>query len=245
MNKAISEKKIVLSERMRSIVNMLKLEAQKDGIIPGVLDIGCDHAFVSIACIKEAIAKHVIAVDVRKGPLEIAQSNIQMFGMEKSVETRLSDGFEQVEPHEASWAVIAGMGGELMRNILQKGKQHLDAGIGLILQPQSEPDAVRYLLSEQKYVITDEMFLQEDGKFYTIIKAKKGTENIYLEEVEAIYGPVLLQRMEPLFADYLQSERKKKQQLFDVLSEKDTQSARLRCKTLKQEIAMLSDIGRR
>ena len=52
--------------------------------------------------------------------------------MQKVVETRLSNGFEAMEPGEATWAVLAGMGGELMKTILQNGKAHLDAGIGLI-----------------------------------------------------------------------------------------------------------------
>ena len=243
MSRGISENNIMLSKRMQEIVNMLEREEQKDGMISSVLDIGCDHAFVSIACIKKAIAKHVIAMDVREGPLRIAQSNIRMHGMEKSVETRLSNGFEQVKPYEATWAVIAGMGGELMRTILEQGKQHLDAGIGLVLQPQSEPETVRYLLSKEKYKITDESFLEEDGKFYTIIKAKKTMETVSLTVAEAIYGPVLLQRMEPLFVHYLQLECEKKEELLCMLSDKHTESARARMETLKQEIAILSDIG--
>lgn len=237
------ENSIMLSRRMQEIVTMLEREEQKNGMISCVLDIGCDHAFVSIACIKKAIAKRVIAMDVREGPLQIAQSNIRMYGVEKSVETRLSNGFEQVKPREAAWAVIAGMGGELMRSILEKGKPHLDAGIGLVLQPQSEPEVVRYLLSKERYKITDESFLEEDGKLYTIIKAIKNSERVSLTVAEAIYGPVLLQRMEPLFVHYLQSEREKKEDLFRMLSDKDTESARIRIETLKQEIAILSDVG--
>lgn len=237
------ENSIMLSKRMQEIVTMLEREEQKDGMISCVLDIGCDHAFVSIACIKKNIAKRVIAMDVREGPLQIAQANTRKYGVEKSVELRLSNGFEQARPREAAWAVIAGMGGELMRSILEKGKPHLDAGIGLVLQPQSEPEVVRYLLSEERYKIIDESFLEEDGKFYTIIKAIKNSERASLTAAEAIYGPVLLQRMEPLFVHYLQSEREKKEELLRMLSDKDTESARIRIETLKQEIAVLSDVG--
>lgn len=245
MNKIINEKKVTLSARMQRIVEMLKQEAQTEGQIPCILDIGCDHAFISIACVKECVAKHVIAMDVRKGPLEIARSNIQSYGLEKSVETRLSDGFEQAKVGEASWAVIAGMGGALMCHILKNGRRHLDAGIGLILQPQSEPEVVRYLLSEEKYEIVDETFLQEDGKFYTIIKAKKADIRIQLNAAQAIYGPILIKNRDFLFLDYLNQEWEKKETLLNKLSEQDTESARLRCETLRQELLILREAGRR
>lgn len=244
MNSIIGKRKPALSARMRQIVAMLQQEAQTEGVIPCMLDIGCDHALISIACVLEGIAEHVIAMDVREQPITLAQSNIQLYSLEKSVETRISDGFEQAEIGEAAWAVIAGMGGETMSGILRRGKPCLEAGIGLLLQPQSELETVRNLLCKEGYEIVDEAFLLEDGKFYTIIKAKKG-KKMTLTSAQARYGPVLIQRMEPLFSSYLQQEKEKKETLLCALSEKDTQSARLRCESLRQELAILSDAGRR
>ena len=239
-----NEKNVTLSARMQGILHMLACEVRDDKVIPNVLDIGCDHAFVSIACIQRKIANHVIAMDVRQGPLSIAQSNIKSYGLEKCVETRLSDGLEKANVHEASWAIIAGMGGELIRKILQNGKAHLDAGIGLVLQPQSELDTVRTFLYEQNYLIVDELFLQEEGKFYTIIKAKKTSQCYPLKPEEAMYGPVLLKRMEPLFQKYLHITQQKKQELYDVLLKKNTLSAAKRCKELESELSMLKEIWR-
>lgn len=244
MSKEISKKTILLSMRMQGILDMLLRETQKQGMLSGVLDIGCDHAFVSIACIQKMIAKHVVAMDVREGPLKIAESNIRMYGLEDCVETRLSDGFECAKVGEADWAVIAGMGGMLMCNILQRGQAFLDAGIGLVLQPQSEPEVVREYLASKNYKIIDESFLQEDGKYYTIIKAIKVQECVHLEKTEAIWGPIVLQRMTPLFVHYLEEEQAKKQELLHTLLEKNTKSAMERCEVLKQEIAMLSEVRR-
>lgn len=70
-----------------------------------------------------------------------------------------------MEPGEATWAVLAGMGGELMKTILQNGKAHLDAGIGLILQPQSELQVVRSYLQEERYIIIDEDFCRKMESF--------------------------------------------------------------------------------
>ena len=237
------DKKIPLSNRMQSILAMLQQEKLTHGKIPCVADIGCDHAFVSMACVRDGLAERVIAMDVRKGPLSIAQTHIQEYGFGKSVETRLSNGFEAMEPGEATWAVLAGMGGELMKTILQNGKAHLDAGIGLILQPQSEPQAVRSYLQEERYIITDEDFLQEDGKFYTIIKAMKNTsenEPKQMCKVELKYGPMLLRKENPVFQEYLLEEQHKMQELQNRLSLQDTVSSKRRRKELEEELLLLA-----
>ncbi len=237
------DKKIPLSNRMRSILAMLQQETLSHGKIPCVADIGCDHAFVSMACVRDGLTEHVIAMDVRKGPLSIAQTHIWEYGFEKSVETRLSNGFEAMKLGEATWAVLAGMGGELMKTILQKGKPHLDAGIGLILQPQSELQTVRAYLQDQKYIIIDEDFLQEDGKFYTIIKAIRNTDAKMLpqmDDVELKYGPVLLRKENRVFQEYLIEEQHKMQELQKRLVMQDTTSAKRRLEELEEELLLLA-----
>ena len=236
-----SKRKIPLSMRMQAILAMLRREKEAHGKIACVADIGCDHAFVSMSCIAESLADHVIAMDVRKGPLAIAQTHIQEYGFDKSVETRISDGFEQLDMWEADWAVLAGMGGELMRGILMRGRKHLEAGIGLILQPQSEPQTVRRYLQEQGYIIVDEDFLQEDGKFYTIIKAKKDAENSNrkMDMAELLYGPVLIRKKDPLLLRFVGLEVEKKKAIYETLKDQDTESARKRCVQLEHMLALL------
>ena len=240
----MSKRKIPLSMRMQAILAMLRRENEIHGKIACVADIGCDHAFVSMACIAESLADHVIAMDVRKGPLAIAQAHIQEYGFDKSVETRISDGFEKLDIQEADWAILAGMGGELMRGILMRGRKHLEAGIGLILQPQSEPEVVRMYLQEQGYIITDEDFLQEDGKFYTIIKAiEKQSEqpDMNMKPVELLYGPVLLHKENKIYDAYLQQEKKKMQELKDRLVKQQTVSSQKRIKELDAQLNLIGE----
>lgn len=240
----MSKRKIPLSMRMQAILAMLWRENEIHGRIPCVADIGCDHAFVSMACIAESLADYVIAMDVRKGPLAIAEAHIQEYGFDKSVETRISDGFEKLDIQEADWAILAGMGGELMRGILVRGRKHLEAGIGLILQPQSEPEVVRMYLQEQGYIITDEDFLQEDGKFYTIIKAiKKQSKqpDMDMQPVELLYGPVLLHKENKIYAAYLQQEKKKMKELKDRLVKQQTVSSQKRIKELDAQLNLIEE----
>ena len=92
-----NKKVLPLSLRMQEILDVLQQEVSVHGTIACVADVGCDHAFVSMACVERKLADHVIAMDVRKGPLSIADHNITEYGFEKSVETRLSNGFERLE----------------------------------------------------------------------------------------------------------------------------------------------------
>ena len=136
-----------------------------------VADIGCDHAHTGIWLIQNGIASKVIAMDVRKGPLEKAHENLMLFNLEGTIETRLSDGLEKLNEGEADTVIIAGMGGTLTVEILKKGLEKIAAARELILQPQSDIGMVRRFLRENGFSITQEKMCKEDGKFYNSMRA--------------------------------------------------------------------------
>ena len=105
-------KELSLSKRMEAVVNMVSPQSF------AIADIGCDHAYVSIALRQRRMAQKVIAMDVRKGPLAIAKNNVMQYGLEDTITLRLSDGLEQLQPNEVGTIIIAGMGGLLMMRIL-------------------------------------------------------------------------------------------------------------------------------
>lgn len=244
-NEKTVNKKIPLSLRMQEIIDVLECEVEKKGKIKCLADVGCDHAFVSMACVKMNLVSHVIAMDVRKGPLSIAQKNIDEYGFGKSVETRLSDGFRMLQVGEAEWAVVAGMGGILMNKILEDGDLHLKAGIGLVLQPQSEIDMVRMHLLSHGYSIVDERMLVEDEKFYTIIKSKKLATKQHLNKEELLYGPVLIQKKDPVLAAFLEKESCKKEAIYESLKKVHTESSMKRLNQLERELDLLHSVQRR
>lgn len=68
--------------------------------------------------------------------------------------------------------VCAGMGGGLMRKILSEGQTKTESFRELILQPQSEMEQFRAWLGEKGYHVTDENMIEEDGKFYPMMKVE-------------------------------------------------------------------------
>ena len=98
--------------------------------------------------------------------------------------------------------IAAGMGGALVIKILTEGKKVVDSLTACILQPQSEIWKVRKYLCEHGLVIEDEDMVEEDGKFYPIMRVVHGEPENY-EAYEYIYGKKLLEKRHPVLHKYL------------------------------------------
>lgn len=231
---------MVLSERLMMSI----------GMIPAgkvVADVGCDHARVAIWLVKNGIAPRVIATDLRPGPLSHADANIAYFHCEDRIETRLSDGLENLRPSEAEVILIAGMGGALTVHILSEGMERMQEAEELILQPQSERGAVRRFLLTHGFAITEESCCVEDGKFYNSIHAvnlKKRSEEplqrlTEYETAELEFGKLLLQEQNPVLYAYLKNEYRKALIVKENLESSDTESARGRLPGFMEELKTL------
>lgn len=185
-----------------------RLQAVADLISPGlnVSDVGCDHGYLSIYLMENKIAKSVIASDVRIGPLSKAADNINTYGFENQIDLRLSDGLDMIDAGEVDSIVMSGMGGNLMMDILERGKDVVLSAKELILQPQSEIAGLRHYLKDIGFMIISESMVYEDYKYYPMMKAVKGEMN-WDREIYYIYGKVLLREQNPVLHQFLIQER--------------------------------------
>lgn len=176
----------------------LKMIADLVPVSDTVCDIGTDHGYIAIYLAKKGIAKKVIAADIKQGPLNQAEKNISLFDASDSVETRLSDGFEAIKEKEADCAIIAGMGGETIAEILknEKGCKHF------VLQMQTAHRELREFLSINGFVIEKEAISREGRKMYTALLCRRG-EKYSLTETEKEIGPILIKEKPTLFQDYV------------------------------------------
>lgn len=131
--------------------------------------------------------RHVVAMDVRKGPLSRAAEHVREYHMEDRIETRLSDGLQELKAGEADTVIIAGMGGELMLRILRDGAHMYDSVKHYVLSPQSELSAFRHGLEKLGISILEEQMLMDEGKYYVILHAAPGSMH-YEQEYEYRYG---------------------------------------------------------
>ncbi len=228
-----------LSLRMQRVADMVEPCER-------VADIGCDHGYVSIYLVEQGIADHVLAMDVRKGPLSRAEANIRQKQLQTRIECRLSDGLERLQPGEADTILLAGMGGPLMIDILTKGSNKRLGTETLIVQPQSDIPEVRRYLHRIGYEITAEDMLQEDGKYYTVMKAKPSASDTATDadtdtdtdklwsEAEEQYGKLLLEKQSPVLKQYLEREERQLTQLQEQLNHQATEKANQRLAELQE-----------
>ena len=222
----------------------IRLKTVAEAVTKGnrVADVGTDHGYVPIYLVKNNLSPAGIAMDVNKGPLEKAQEHIRGERVGGKIATRLGNGLAPLEPGETDTVIIAGMGGDLICQILKAKPEFLIEGKEFILQPQSEWFKVRRLLKEYRYQIEKEWFLKEDGKYYVIIKAEPAwtqpqrlkhqqpSIHEYIKEIsetpanqavsekdmESIYeqyGKYLIETKNPVLKEYLKKEITKKESI--------------------------------
>ncbi|MBO5209461.1 MAG: SAM-dependent methyltransferase [Lachnospiraceae bacterium] len=208
--------KVVLSDRLSAVAAMVSMGNR-------VCDVGCDHGFVPIYLVQQGISPHVLAMDVNEGPLEQAREHIQAYDLASYIETRLSDGLKAYQEGEADSLVCAGMGGRLMMQILCENEDKTASFKELILQPQSDIEQFRAFLRKQGYQFVEENMIEEDGKYYPMMKVQKCYKNEYSggtvppgescksewhQRMEDRYGPLLLQKKHPVLYRYLEREKR-------------------------------------
>lgn len=199
-----------------------------------VVDVGCDHGYLPIYLLKNHWIPGAVAVDVRPGPLERARRNIEAFGLEDYIETRLSDGLEAVAPGEGQVLVIAGMGGPLMEKILERESDTADAFPLWILQPQSDIPHFRRFLEAKGRRIIEERIVFEDGKYYSMMAAEPGNP-FYRHGIEYLYGGLLLERRDPVLHQFLLKEKQQITEILVQLESVGTRTAANRKKELEKE----------
>ncbi len=149
-----------------------------------------------------------IAGEVVKGPYESALANVQAARLQAQITVRLANGLAAFDPalDGVTTITIAGMGGHLIAEILEDGRDKLCQVSTLILQPNNGERHLRTWLQAHDFTISDEKILAENDKIYEIIVAHPGQSADTLTEAELCFGPFLLQEKSAVFLEKWASE---------------------------------------
>ena len=184
-----------LSERLYTVASYIP-----EGSI--LADIGSDHAYLPCYAVRKGLAAEAVAGEVSTGPWTSANNQVKEEGLSDRISVRKGDGLDVVEPGEVTCVTIAGMGGTLIANILERGKEKLGNVKRLILQPNIQAVNIRLWLLQNGWELIAEAILEEDGKIYEVLVAEKGDpENPYSEqrESELLLGPFLKKECNDVF----------------------------------------------
>ena len=223
-----------LSKRLAFIANHIdKCES--------IIDVGTDHGYIPIHVVKKGICERAIASDINRDPVKKANLNASLEGVSNKVDTRLGGGLSTVKMGEVEGVVMAGMGGNLIRDILEADKEKLPLYKFIILQPAQNPEVLREYLYKSGYEIMDEDLCLDEGIYYELFKVKIGdNKSVDLDSIFYEVSPVLLKKKHKLMYDYLSSKKEKNEKILGFIND-ESESAKKRKADLERKIKLIEN----
>lgn len=185
-----------------------RLAALYNFVAPGrvVADVGTDHGYLIAELVESGRCPRGYACDINPQPLEKARSWIRKKGLSDRITLLCCDGLCQVPMDQVQEVVIAGMGGELISHILSACPALKREEVGLVLQPMSRAALLRRWLGENGFSLLKETALQENGFYYSVMRACYTGRRVSLSEAQARTG-LLAGQTEPEAQAYLLRQR--------------------------------------
>lgn len=197
-----------LSNRLKEIASFIPDNVK-------MVDIGCDHALLDIYLYKNRKNIKIIASDINENALEQAKKNIKKYKLDKFIETRLSNGLDNINSNEIDTIVISGMGSHTIVGILRMNQKKLINVDNIIIQSNNHIDFLRERIIELNYYIDSEKLVKDNNIIYTIISFKKG-KKIYNKK-ETYFGPYLLNENSNLFKEKNKQDLEKLEYLYKII----------------------------
>ena len=197
-----------LSNRLKEIASFIPNNIK-------MVDIGCDHALLDIYLYRNRKNIKIIASDINENALEQAKKNIKKYKLDKFIETRLSNGLDNINSNEIDTIVISGMGSHTIVGILRMNQKKLINVDNIIIQSNNHIDFLRERILELNYYIDSEKLVKDNNIIYTIISFKKGKEKYNKKEI--YFGPYLLKENSNLFKEKNKQDLEKLEYLYKII----------------------------
>lgn len=217
-----------INNRLKTIGDLVPLSTYP-------LDIGCDHALLSIYLVKERDFSKAIASDNKSGPLKKARENVKYYNVSDKVKLVKAEGLDSyIEGIDT--VTISGMGGLTINKILDDNRKCLKNVDTLILSPNNYSLAVKRKMIKLGYHIDNEVLVRDNKIIYEILVFKKGRK--YYSYKKLFLGPILSLKNDSLTKEYYQSILTTKKSLLKVLPK----SFRNKIVVTKKEIKYLEEM---
>ena len=217
-----------INNRLKTIGDLVPLSTYP-------LDIGCDHALLSIYLVKEKNIEKAVASDNKSGPLEKAKENISFYKVSDKVKLIEAEGLDSYTDG-VDTVTISGMGGLNINKILDDNRKYLKNINTLILSPNNYGDAVKRKMVKLGYYIDNEVLVKEKNIIYEILVFKKGRK--YYSYKRIFLGPVLMLKKDELTKEYYKKLLDNKKTLLSSLPK----TFKHKIKITKKEIKYLEEV---
>lgn len=226
-----------ISNRLKCIASMVK-ECKS------IADIGTDHGYLPIYLINNDICDRAIASDINLGPLNRAKDNVERHRLGNEIICRQGAGLNTIKKGEVDCAVIAGMGGNLIRDILEERMDVFTSLKYAILQPVQNPEVLRKYLYGNGFEIMDEEICFDENKYYEIIKVSCDKHKNYpLPKDDNFYeiGEKLIEKKHSLLKEYITYKIAKNEKILYNIADKGYNAA-IRKRELEAKISYLKEV---
>ncbi|MGN0531761.1 MAG: class I SAM-dependent methyltransferase [Eubacterium sp.] len=151
-----------LSKRLSAVASLVNYGSV-------LVDVGCDHGYIPVYLVLSGRVKSAIACDINHGPLDSCITLVNSYNLGDRIQCVLSDGLDNIDGDSVDDIVIAGMGGELIADILSRcdyaSEKHL------VLNPMTHPELARKWLYDNGYSIDNDIIVADAGHHYSIFDA--------------------------------------------------------------------------
>lgn len=156
---------MLLDERLQTVALLVR-----EGAV--VADVGSDHGYLVCHLVASRKCPRAFATDINESPLKRTRVNIRAEGLGPRIETVLCDGLSEIPPEAVTDVVIAGMGGDLIADILLAWQGARDTEKHFVLQPMTKPEHLRARLLCEGFAILEEVPVLSGGHVYVVLSVR-------------------------------------------------------------------------
>ena len=219
----------------------LKAIAEKVPQGSKVADIGTDHGFIPVYLVKNGVAPKVIASDISRNSLEKTKMLVKEQGFSDSIEVRLGSGLKVLKGGEVDTVIIAGMGGKLIKNILEESPDILKDISRLILQPMSSQSKLRHWLIQNDFTIKDEELVLDNGRIYEIMLVEHGKQEQW-NDIELEISPRLIEKKHRLLEPFVLNKMAIMENVISKLKNSNTENALKKRKDCEEKLKKYKEV---
>lgn len=185
-----------LGPRLKTIYNWIKQGANH------VVDIGADHAFLSINLIKNNKVKSVSNIEINELPLQNGYKNVVNAQLTNKIKFYLNNGLKNLTLNPApEYICISGMGADNIIEIISNNltnQPHF-----YLLQANTDNDKLRKFLFTNFFTIKDEIIVYENDHYYELMMIEQSNVLVNFTLKDLYLGPILQTKPNDIFKQYL------------------------------------------
>lgn len=133
-------------------------------------DIGTDHAYLPVWLSLKGLISRAVASDIKPSPLESGKATAEKYGV-GCIDFRLGNGLDVIAGEDdITDIVIAGMGGDIISEIICRCTLAKNKRLNIILQPMTKSEELIRNLYKNGFEIVKQKCAVSNGKCYTVMK---------------------------------------------------------------------------